>query len=155
MRIIGVHESFATRVFSPTGTLNMDRPTATTEPRIAKQHAAGARVLHSGSAAITSSLQNQKSVAPKTRSSGRTIYCFSCNRQESHFVSAYSRFILVLAIVLSLGLYVFFGQYRCHCCSSSRLFRYDFLNPKYWYRKSQLRRDGVKKRRRRRSKRRR
>ena len=132
-----------------TSTVSLTQEESESRQRLAR----GASARRSASQTNIPISENKPAVVPKRNS--RTIYCFSCNRQESLFVSAYSRFILVLAIVLSLGLYVFFGQYRCHCCSSSRLFRYDFLNPKYWYRKSQLRRDGVKKRRRRRSKRRR
>ena len=112
---------------------------------------AGGNVLSSDSASTTPITQIEKLTAPKSKSSGRTIYCFSCNRQEGHFIAAYSRFILILSLILSLGLYAIFGQYRCHCCSSPRMFRYDFLNPKYWYRKIQLRRDGVGRNRRRKS----
>lgn len=150
--IIGAHESMRLVRFPSLAALNMDRRTATTDnSRIVGRHIDDGAALHAGPIPI---VQNRPDSNSETRRQ-RTIYCFSCNRQESHFVSAYSRFILILAVMLSLGLYVFFGQYRCHCCSSSRLMRYDFLNPKYWYRKFQLRRDGVKKRRRRRSKRRR
>ena len=132
-----------------TSTVSLTQEESESRQRLAR----GASARRSASQTNIPISENKPAVVPKRNS--RTIYCFSCNRQEGHFISAYSRFILILAVVLSLGLYVFVGQYRCHCCSSSRFMRYDFLNPKYWYRRFQHRRDGVKRGRHRRSSRRR
>ena len=57
------------------------------------------------------------------------IFCFHCNRQESHFHSLkpFQRFPFYVG--LTAGLIYLYGPFTCRCCGHQRRFRYDWLHP--------------------------
>ena len=57
------------------------------------------------------------------------IFCFHCNRLESHFHSLkpFQRFPFYVG--LSLGLIYLYGPFTCRCCGHRRRFRFDWLHP--------------------------
>ena len=76
--------------------------------------------------------------SPRNRRRGRELYCFSCNRQETHSLTAPNKAIYLALIIFTFGMYYLFGTYRCHCCANARLTRHNWTNLRYWYREMQL-----------------
>ncbi len=91
------------------------------------------------------------------------VHCKKCCRKEYHFLNVRGKVSRFLTRVLTLGTIGIFGRYRCVCCGSARLGRFDiirgrehdfqfslsFLNPLNWWFKRRDSWDEVKRRERR------
>ena len=68
----------------------------------------------------------------KKRSRRKTprLHCSKCCRMEYHFLSLGSPHMETFLKVMTLGLIVWVGQYRCVCCGSTRIGRFDGLRRK-------------------------
>jgi len=58
------------------------------------------------------------------------IHCKKCCRKEFHFLAIKGSFWRLLYRTLSLGLIGFFGLYRCVCCGTARMGRFDIVRGK-------------------------
>ena len=68
-----------------------------------------------------------KVIDSKTTKATCKVYCKRCCRKEYHFLNVrggINRFILKLVTLGTIG---FFGQYRCVCCGTSRIGRFDII----------------------------
>ena len=94
-----------------------------------------------------------ESVDPEFRKSLRRtrMFCFECNRQEGHSIAGENRFVFSFLVGLTLGLIYIVGPYICQCCGAQRLFRFDNLNPFYWFQSAKQIRSSSGRRRRRRT----
>ncbi len=61
------------------------------------------------------------------------LFCFECNRPESHFLGHRRRWYYSFLVGLSFGLALIAGPFRCRCCGKSRLMCADWLHPKRWF----------------------
>ena len=59
------------------------------------------------------------------------MYCFHCNRQESHSNPYIGAWFYSYAIGLTFGLLHLFGPFRCTCCGRQRLMFKDWAHPKF------------------------
>lgn len=75
------------------------------------------------------------------------LFCFSCNRYEGHSIGSKHRFFYSFLLGLTFGLYFYLGRYLCHCCGNVRLGRYDWINPRFWFRAIRERGGGSKRKR--------
>ena len=58
------------------------------------------------------------------------MYCFHCNRNENHYHSYGDKWFYPFLIGFSLGLYAFWGPFRCVCCCHKRLTRLHHMHPR-------------------------
>jgi hypothetical protein len=77
---------------------------------------------------------------PWYRSKRRQLFCFHCNRAESHAPALRHQWQYSFLIGMTLGLIKFLGPYFCRCCGHRRFIGSDRLNPKYWLYQRRLRR---------------
>lgn len=75
--------------------------------------------------------------SPTGRKFRKRMFCFECNREENHNVTGYGRVSFSFLVGFTFGLVYLIGPYRCQCCGSRRLGRFDILNTRYWYRSIQ------------------
>ena len=75
--------------------------------------------------------------APKKKKKRRRLrlHCFSCNRPEGFFTANKGRWFHYYFLGLTFGLGTILGPFKCVCCGHNRLMRYDFLNPRIWFKK--------------------
>ena len=74
--------------------------------------------------------------APPKKKKRRTrvrLHCFNCNRPEGFSVANKGRWYHSYFMGLTFGLGSFIGPFKCVCCGHNRLMRYDFLNPRIWF----------------------
>lgn len=55
------------------------------------------------------------------------VYCKKCCRKEFHFLNIRGSFQRLFVRVLSLGSIGLFGKYRCVCCGTPRIGRFDII----------------------------
>jgi hypothetical protein len=55
------------------------------------------------------------------------IFCKNCKRRDFHYLDIRSTEIRLLVKAVTLGAIGLFGMYRCRCCGTRRIGRYDFL----------------------------
>lgn len=79
----------------------------------------------------------------------KTLYCFHCNRKESHVpIKSYNR-LSSFILGMTFGLTRLIGPFYCRCCGNSRLFWADWVNPRYHWIQWQYHRVAKRRRRRR------
>jgi hypothetical protein len=61
----------------------------------------------------------------------RTLFCFHCNRLETHSPATHFSWRYSFLIGLTLGLVKFIGPYYCRCCGQRRLLGFDRFHPYY------------------------
>jgi hypothetical protein len=66
------------------------------------------------------------------------LFCFHCNRPESHYNSLKGRWYYMILKGMTFGLVKFYGPYRCRCCGHRRLFSCNRYHPKFIYRQWQI-----------------
>ncbi len=55
------------------------------------------------------------------------VYCKKCCRKEYHFLNIRGAGYRLLCKLLTLGMIGFVGQYRCVCCGTPRIGRFDII----------------------------
>jgi hypothetical protein len=83
------------------------------------------------------------------RSKRRDLFCFHCNRMESHAPALRYRWQYSFLIGMTLGLIKLLGPYFCRCCGHRRFIGSDRFNPKYLLYQMRLRRHSKRRRSRR------
>lgn len=69
----------------------------------------------------------------EARVSGRkrlNLYCFHCNRPESHFHTLQGKWYFSYMLGFSFGLLNLTGPFRCVCCGHKRLSRLNHMHPR-------------------------
>lgn len=66
--------------------------------------------------------------------SRRRLYCFECNRDETHSLLAQRRWFYSFLLGLTFGTINIIGPYQCQCCGAKRLMCANSLNPRFWLR---------------------
>jgi hypothetical protein len=61
------------------------------------------------------------------RSTGRKIYCKQCNRKDYHFLAIEPPIWAFCVKLMTLGTIMLYGPYRCCCCKTKRIGRFDFV----------------------------
>ncbi len=84
------------------------------------------------------------------RKKKRDLYCFHCNRLESHLPYKVGWYHGLLT-GLSLGLNHWLGPFYCRCCGYRRLMFADWANPRYWLTMRRLQRQFAPSKRKKRS----
>ena len=69
---------------------------------------------------------------PKKR---KWLFCFHCNRPESHALYRQNRWYYSFLIGLTFGLVRLIGPFQCQCCGATRLMSSNFTSLSYWFRK--------------------
>ncbi len=64
------------------------------------------------------------------RASRLRMFCFFCNRMESHFYTYRKMQRFPFLVGATLGLIYLYGPFTCRCCGHHRRFRYDAIHPK-------------------------
>ena len=59
------------------------------------------------------------------------LYCFHCNRPETHSNPYMGAWFYSYFIGLTFGLLHLFGPFRCTCCGRQRLIFKDWAHPKF------------------------
>lgn len=72
-------------------------------------------------------------------SNRKRMFCFGCNRPDGHAIAGGNRFFYSFLLGLTFGLIYLVGPYRCQCCGTLRLFRFNRMNPRYWFHKTRQR----------------
>ena len=70
----------------------------------------------------------------QSRSGKLRLFCFNCNRMESHYNSMKHRWYFWVLSGMTLGIIGLYGPFRCRCCGNKRLLKSDRYHPKYIYR---------------------
>lgn len=83
------------------------------------------------------------------RSKRRELFCFHCNRFESHAPALRYRWQYSFLIGLTLGLIKLLGPYFCRCCGHRRFIGSDRINPKYLLYQMRMRKHSARRRSRR------
>ncbi len=58
------------------------------------------------------------------------LYCFHCNRFESHYHSLQKKWYFSYLVGFTFGMTSIVGPYRCVCCGHSRLSRLNHIHPR-------------------------
>ena len=80
------------------------------------------------------SISNIGWTAPNGKS---RLFCFHCNRPESHFNGLKGRWYFWIVNGMTFGLIRFIGPYRCRCCGNKRYLSFNKYHPKYIYQNMQ------------------
>jgi len=67
----------------------------------------------------------------KGRSKKTRLYCFHCNRPETHSNPYLGAWVYSYFIGLTFGLLHLFGPFRCTCCGRQRLMFRNWAHPKF------------------------
>ena len=80
--------------------------------------------------------------ARKERLHGPELYCFNCKQGNEHFHTFAGSGYYFFLFGITFGLAAIFGPYRCSTCDKRRLFRWNMLNPKWYFRELLARKGG-------------
>ena len=65
-----------------------------------------------------------------SRASRLRLFCFFCNRTESHFYTHRKKRRFPFLVGATFGLIYLYGPFTCRCCGHQRRFRYDAIHPR-------------------------
>lgn len=73
----------------------------------------------------------EENLEKRSKSSSKELFCFHCNRPESHGLPTANRWFGNFILGLTFGLSRWIGPFYCRCCGNRRLMWWDEANLRY------------------------